>query len=476
MKKIFFGFIFFTLTSSLFPLPCFSAEDPARVPILHNGRIKPFDAFARQTLKTISGSERWEKQNATPVLLDAIEHRGGISQKVWVRLDYDELKRALSLPKDRHFFSLDELSGSFAKVDALVRNARAKRDADERPSRLEQKAEALYGQIRTVQNLISGESLKDYPAQGASPVKIETEVLYHRWKPFHIAALAYLFGFFLLVLFKTRSFPRSLGIWLCAMAIFFHTLGLVARVVVLSRPPVSNMYESMIFMNWAVVIFAAIFSFLRKNAAALTAGGFLSAIVMLYADLLPIDSSLDVLVPVLRSNYWLSVHVMTVVSSYGAFGLAMALGHRHLVANVFGKFTPQAEKESADLIYRVIQLGVILIGTGTFLGGVWANESWGRFWGWDPKETWALITFLGYLAVVHLVYTKRMGRFGLALFSVLGFLLVLMTWYGVNFILGRGLHSYGAGSGGMNWVIYYLIFEAAFVGMIIFKKMSFRTK
>jgi ABC-type transport system involved in cytochrome c biogenesis permease subunit len=190
---------------------------------------------------------------------------------------------------------------------------------------------------------------------------------------------------------------------------------------------------------------------------------------MIYADLLPIDSSLDVLVPVLRSNYWLSIHVLTVVSSYGAFGLAMALGHRHLFCVVRRAFSPAQDKESAGLILRVIQIGIILIGTGTVLGGVWANESWGRFWGWDPKETWALITFLGYLVIIHLRFTGRLNNFGLALGSVLGFLLVLMTWYGVNFVLGRGLHSYGSGSGGMNWVLYYLLAEALFLGWVFLR-------
>jgi len=340
---------------------------------------------------------------------------------------------------------------------------------------------------------------KKYAANppGLSQKKISAEVLYLNLKPFQAAAFAYFLGFFLLMVFKKRSagqrsaevlvVGQKLGILSAGVAVFLHTFGIGVRVFVLSRPPVSNMYESMIFMNWALIVFACVFSTIRKNASALKVGALISAVIMLYADLLPIDSSLEVLVPVLRSNYWLSVHVMTVVSSYGAFGLAMALGHRHLFLMSFpsrggslpvrqagasggNKFTKKAELDSADLIYRVIQLGVILIGTGTFLGGVWANESWGRFWGWDPKETWALITFLGYLALVHLVYTKKISRFGLALFSVLGFLLVLMTWYGVNFVLGRGLHSYGVGSGGMTWVVYYLIFEAVFVGFILIRR------
>ena len=101
---------------------------------------------------------------------------------------------------------------------------------------------------------------------------------------------------------------------------------------------------------------------------------------------------------------------------------------------------------------------------------MWANESWGRFWGWDPKETWALITFLGYAIVIHLKFAKILRPFGLALSSILGFLLVLMTWYGVNFVLGRGLHSYGQGSGGLVWIIYYLIFEALFLSAVLMKK------
>jgi cytochrome c biogenesis factor len=150
----------------------------------------------------------------------------------------------------------------------------------------------------------------------------------------------------------------------------------------------------------------------------------------------------------------------------------MAMGHRHLFLSARNKFTTQTELESAQLIYRVMQVGILLVGIGTVLGGVWANESWGRFWGWDPKETWALITFLGYLVIVHLKHAKWMDNFGLAVGSVLGFLLVLMTWYGVNFVLGRGLHSYGFGSGGIVWIIYYLIFEVLFLTWAGFSRLK----
>ena len=326
----------------------------------------------------------------------------------------------------------------------------------------------------------------------ATRTKIALEGYYYDIQPFEWAWIFYLLAFVFLTFFAAtpphpfdfaqgmplRPFDgaqgrfRLVGTLSVFLAVLFHTLGIALRVIILARPPVSNMYESMIYMNWILMVFAIIFAVTQKTLLPVSAGSLISAFVMIYAHLLPIDSSMDVLVPVLRSNYWLTIHVMTIVSSYGAFGLAMALGHRHLFLSARNRFTPQAELDSDQLIYRVMQVGVLLVGIGTVLGGVWANESWGRFWGWDPKETWALITFLGYLVIIHLRHAKWLDNFGLAVGSVLGFLLVLMTWYGVNFVLGRGLHSYGFGSGGIIWIIYYLVFEAAFLTWVIFSKLK----
>ncbi len=502
-----------------------SVESAKFIPIQHNGRVKPFDSFARQTLKLITGAETWQKKEPTLALLDALAEKDKIGEMKWIRLDYLELKEALGLPKEEHFFCLADILPSLEKIKALVRSSQAKRADDMRPNKLEQKAETLLTQYMVTNRLVSGEIITVIPASQtsgwASPYKLDSdlatdfkelialyrggsfqrfeeetaawiqrttwtskeisaekiflEVLYFKIRPFEWAAVAYLIAFAFLSVFKRMKTLILFGFLSLFAAIFFHTAGILFRVIILSRPPVSNMYESMIFMNWAVMVFALVFSLIKRSTPALIAGSMISALVMIYGNLLPIDASLDVLVPVLRSNYWLSIHVMTIVSSYGAFGLAMALGHRHLFCAAFNKFSKDAEEESAQLIYRVIQLGILLIGTGTVLGGVWANESWGRFWGWDPKETWALITFLGYLIVVHLRYTKKLNNFVLSLCSVVGFLLVLMTWYGVNFVLGRGLHSYGQGAGGMAWVVYFLIFEALFLGFIVYKKTSLRS-
>jgi cytochrome c biogenesis factor len=127
---------------------------------------------------------------------------------------------------------------------------------------------------------------------------------------------------------------------------------------------------------------------------------------------------------------------------------------------------PEIEKITEQTIYKCLQWGTVLLGAGTILGGVWANESWGRFWGWDPKETWSLITFLAYMALLHGRRTGWFSAFGTAVGALIGFLLVLMTWYGVNYLLGSGLHSYGFGAGGQGAALGFVIMELIFLFIV----------
>ncbi len=495
MKKLTFSILLLSLVlcSSSFAQDEKSVQEAKYIPIQNNGRIKSFDSFARQTLERITGKDRWQKKEAVAILLEMLGDEKKIAGEAWIHINHTGLKKKLGLDPGKDFFSLETLKPLNDQIMELVQSAKQKRDQDLRPEKLEQKAESLWIQIKTVEKLVSGELITviphekawlspfivypgskwtDHTAQAPSPEisknKIALEVFYTSYKPFEWASFIYFLAFFILTLCKQKKTLFKIGILSLGLAFCLHTLGIALRVIVLGRPPVSNMYESMIFMTWALVLFACFFSMIQRNTLALAVSALAGSLVMIYGNLLPIDAHMEVLVPVLRSNYWLTIHVMTIVSSYGAFGLAMALGHRHLIRQSSGEWSKATQEESSWLIYRVIQLGTILIGTGTFLGGVWANESWGRFWGWDPKETWAFISFLVYLAIVHLYYLKKIGSFGLALWSVLGFQFILMTWYGVNFVLGRGLHSYGAGTGGMQWVIYYLIFEAIFLGWVAY--------
>jgi ABC-type transport system involved in cytochrome c biogenesis permease subunit len=172
--------------------------------------------------------------------------------------------------------------------------------------------------------------------------------------------------------------------------------------------------------------------------------------------------------PVLRDNFWLTIHVLTIVSSYAAGALAWGLGCLSLGHYLFGSYRPATAGEGrgarppeacdvlAGFIYRAMQVAVLLLAAGTILGGLWADVSWGRFWGWDPKEVWALVSLLAYLVVLHGRYAGWIDNFGLAAGSVLGAAVIGMSWYGVNFLLGAGLHSYGFGQGGQTEFFAFL--------------------
>lgn len=174
---------------------------------------------------------------------------------------------------------------------------------------------------------------------------------------------------------------------------------------------------------------------------------FFGAFVAWYSPVL--DKRFAPLQPVLRDNFWLTIHVLTIVSSYGAGALAWSLGNLSLWHHMrSGTKARRTCAQLADYVYKSIQVAVVLLAAGTVLGGLWADVSWGRFWGWDPKEVWALISLLTYLAILHARYAGWIGHFGLAAGAVAGATAIMMSWYGVNFVLGAGLHSYGFGSGG----------------------------
>ena len=188
------------------------------------------------------------------------------------------------------------------------------------------------------------------------------------------------------------------------------------------------------------------------------AGSLVATFCMMVADFAPVilDDRLGPLEPVLRSNLWLTIHVMTITLSYAAFFLALGVGDYGLFLSIRGKF-PSKIKDLAQVTYHLIQVGVVLLTTGTILGGVWADYSWGRFWGWDPKETWAFIALMGYIALLHARLVGWVRDFGMLAGAVIAFSLVVMAWYGVNFILGAGLHSYGFGAGGVHWVACFVL-------------------
>jgi ABC-type transport system involved in cytochrome c biogenesis permease subunit len=227
------------------------------------------------------------------------------------------------------------------------------------------------------------------------------------------------------------------------------------------------MYESVIWVAWGTMLFAFFFEAKQRARFILMAGAIVATFCNIVADKVPhiLDSSLQPLEPVLRSNLWLTVHVLTITISYSAFFLAWAIGNMGLAYAVRGETMTNPRVESmAVAIYRCMQVGVVLLAAGIILGGVWADYSWGRFWGWDPKETWALIALLGYIAILHARLTGWVRNLGMLVWSVIAFNLVIMAWYGVNYVLGAGLHSYGFGAGGVEYVSAFVLADLAYVG------------
>ena len=225
------------------------------------------------------------------------------------------------------------------------------------------------------------------------------------------------------------------------------------------------MYESVVYVGLGIAVFGLIFELIYRKQFILTAAAALATIALILADNCPavLDASLRPLQPVLRSNFWLVTHVMTITLSYAALALALGIGNITLGYYLMGSGDQPTIRSLTDFTYRALQVGVLLLAAGTILGGVWADYSWGRFWGWDPKEVWALVALLGYLAVLHARFAGWIRDFGVAALSVICFSLVVMAWYGVNFVLGAGLHSYGFGGGGAPYVFGAIGLQSLFV-------------
>jgi cytochrome c-type biogenesis protein CcsB len=237
-------------------------------------------------------------------------------------------------------------------------------------------------------------------------------------------------------------------------------MGLGIRWIIADRAPVSNMYESLVFMGWGAIAIGLVPEFVYRRRFLALAAGLMGFICLAFAENLPIDPAINPLVPVLAHTYWLSVHVMTVMLSYSAFAIAMVLGHVMLLVElVFQRQRVDLLTSLSKLLYKTLQVGVLFLAAGIIFGAIWANESWGRYWGWDPKETWSLITFFVYLAIIHARFAGWLRHFGLAASVILGFLAVVMTYYGVNFILAAGMHAYGFSEGGQIWVGIYTAVE-----------------
>lgn len=530
MKSVVLSFLFlFSTLASAGVFQETSGEALRGLPVQADGRVKPFDSFAREMLELVYGKQKYEKRDAYEIILTwMLAPQTWQSKELFEVRNFDVLTR-LGLDTQKRYYKGDELF-SGAKFSELRAELASKRETKEKLTPYFQALQRLENQYFVFSEIATGRMIRVLPpkegdawisvadmqpgpaqekfleltksfisliggmAEGraesemaaaktdldqkvlafqelaraenpekyANDTKIDVESFYNRFHPFKWSYIFYLLGA-VIVLFSwiTSKHGAMTPAWvfLC-LGFGLHTIGFAIRSYLMDRAPVTNMYETVVWVAWGSIVFAGILEKIYKFKFIIMAGALIAAFGMIIADTAPVvlDPSLQPLEPVLRSNYWLTIHVMTITVSYAAFFLAFALGDIGLIYFLKGEAQNKDKIKAIVMsIYRAIQIGVVFLAPGIILGGIWADYSWGRFWGWDPKETWALIALLGYLAVIHGRLVGWVREFGMVACGVLTFSLVIMAWYGVNFVLGAGLHSYGFGAGGVEYVTGFVV-------------------
>ena len=301
--------------------------------------------------------------------------------------------------------------------------------------------------------------------------KIKAEILYNKYDIFRSLFSWYMYVGTLMFVFlifqifynnKVLNYFISASKYVIFILFILQTLGLIARGFISGHAPWSDAYESMIYVAWATVGIGLAFG--RKSDLTIASTSFVASMILMIAHWNWMDPEIANLVPVLDS-YWLMIHVSVIVGSYGPFTLGMILG---IVSLFLILITNKKNKKKIDLNLKeltiinelALTVGLIMLTIGNFLGGQWANESWGRYWGWDPKETWALISIMIYAFVLHMRLIPGLrGKWAFNLMSIIAFASIVMTYFGVNFYL-TGLHSYASGDKVItpNFVYYSAVF------------------
>ena len=306
---------------------------------------------------------------------------------------------------------------------------------------------------------------------------VDLEIRYNKMQIFKNTGYGYaLCGFLMLLLFFWQLFVKPQGklfrvlsisakvlFWLIIALFLYHGAGIGMRWAISGHAPWSNGYEALVFIAWVTMVAGIAFS--RKNTAVLPATALLAYFMLFVTEQNLMDPEITPLVPVLQS-YWLMIHVAIITGSYGFLGLGAILGLINMILFIFKREKNKIilDINISELTYvseMTITIGLFMLTIGTFLGGVWANESWGRYWGWDPKETWALVSVLVYAILLHLRFIPQLSsKFIFNVYSFWGYSAILFTFFGVNFML-VGLHSYaqGEGLGSLpNWLLYTIAF------------------
>ncbi len=316
------------------------------------------------------------------------------------------------------------------------------------------------------------EMLGEYSKALAKEYVVETgsahfEVFFNHFAPFEKCALFYALVFLLICLswFGYTEQLQTSAFWLAVFLAGVHTLALIFRIYLTGRPPVTNLYSSAVFIGWGCVLLCLFLEWIFNNGLGTMVASILGGLTLIIAhNLAASGDTMEVLVAVLDTNFWLATHVVCITLGYTATFVTGFFGIAYVIKGVF---TPSLDRETAvnltKMTYGTACFATLLSFTGTVLGGIWADQSWGRFWGWDPKENGALIIVLWNALLLHARWGGLVKGRGLANLAIGGNIVTAWSWFGVN-MLGVGLHSYGFMSGAVFWMAVFVASQVVLIG------------
>ena len=465
------------------------------------GRIVTMDTFSREMIRKIHHDEDWDGLGAVESVIRIMSEPQSVYNAPFIYQKNKEIAGMIGQGEGRLacFSSLLDESGNY-KIGRLVDEAlsvppQQRSQLQKDVLKLDEKANLLYA-------LVQGRQLPLFPVRGSaashwlspagnlssvspedssfirdvtalmlsgspqkaadeiaqyqqectggtlpSPGRMKQELLCNRIQPFKTGAMGYMFCAILLMISslllrrsgKVRKASCTAVLVLSTLFLLMHTWGIAARWYCSGQPPLSNAYEVTVFLSWCVALISLLLS--RRSSAASAFGLLFAGALLLVAGMNNMDPAVTPLVPVLQSP-WLMFHVAVIIAGYGCFGINFLMSAYGLGAVAVCGQKADTVRRTAILAEMFAIVGLMLMTLGTFLGAVWAGESWGSYWSWDPKETWALITILAYTITTHARLVPKLNTpKWLFVLSIIGFLCVLMTYFGVNYFL-VGMHSY----------------------------------
>jgi ABC-type transport system involved in cytochrome c biogenesis permease subunit len=300
--------------------------------------------------------------------------------------------------------------------------------------------------------------------------KARQEQFFNRVEPFYKAMILFI-GAFLCVLgywMKPAGYDwlrlSAVGIVLLSLAIL--TCGLLGRMFLEGRPPVTNLYSSAIFIGWGATVLGLVLEKFWRNSIGVAVSSVIGFLTLIIAHHLSLSGdTMEMMRAVLDTNFWLATHVVVVTLGYASTFVAGFLAMIYILRGVFTRSLGRdLAKSLTRMIYGIICFATLFSFVGTVLGGIWADQSWGRFWGWDPKENGALIIVIWNALILHARWGGMVRERGLATLAIVGNIVTSWSWFGVN-MLGIGLHSYGFTSAAFQWLLTFVISQLVIIGL-----------